>query len=187
MSTTSEACLGVRKSKGAAVVVLGHPMGCRTYVVADEKTRDAFVIDPHLDFCGEVSELCNREGWRLRYVADTHTHADHPSGAAALAARHGATRIAHPAAGHRGATVLPPDRERLVLGETSIEARHAPGHTADNMVFLTAGALFSGDSLFIESVARADFLGGDAGELFDSIQALLGDLPDTTVLYPGHA
>jgi glyoxylase-like metal-dependent hydrolase (beta-lactamase superfamily II) len=67
-----------------------------------------------------------------------------------------------------------------------VTVRHAPGHTPDHLVLLSDGALFSGDTLLIGSVARTDFLGGDAGQLFDSLHRVTDDLPDETVVYPGH-
>lgn len=168
------------------VVPLLHPQGCRTYVLADPVSRQALALDVHLDLVAEVEALVTRRGWSLPYVVDSHTHADHPSGAGALAGRFSSTRIAHALARHRGVARHPEDGERLHLGDVPVLVRHAPGHTPDHVVLLAGGALFSGDTLLIGSVARTDFLGGDAGVLYDTLQRVLGDLPDDTVLYPGH-
>jgi rhodanese-related sulfurtransferase len=119
-------------------------------------------------------------------VIDTHTHADHPSGAGEIASRFGCIRMAHEKAHHAGVSTHPKNGERIPLGNLGITVRYAPGHTPDHMVLVANGALFSGDSLFIGGVARTDFLGGDAGQLFDSIHALMHDLPGETVLFPGH-
>ena len=163
-----------------------HPMGCRGYLIVDEASKDALAVDPHLDLVADKSQFAMGQGWRLRWVVDTHTHADHPSGSCAVSQQMGATRVAHAHAKHEGVTHLPDDGEVLELGDHKITIRHTPGHTPDHMVLISDGALFSGDTLFIGSVARADFLGGDAGQLFDSIHEVMLTLPDDTVLYPGH-
>lgn len=169
-----------------AVAVFVHPQGCRTYVVADSVSRQALALDVHLDLVAQVATRVREEGWTLPYVVDSHTHADHPSGAGALASRFASTRIAHAAGKHAGVARHPADGETLHLGDRVVTVRHAPGHTADHLVLLTEGHLFSGDTLLIGGVARTDFLGGDAGELFDSLQRVVDPLPDETVLHPGH-
>jgi glyoxylase-like metal-dependent hydrolase (beta-lactamase superfamily II) len=168
------------------VVPFAHPQGCRGYLLADRASKEALALDVHLDLVHDMAERAKAEGWTLRCVVDTHTHADHPSGARDFAARFNCTRMAHEKAHHAGVTVHPKDGERIDLGRLGITVRHAPGHTPDHMVLIADGALFSGDSLFIGGVARTDFLGADAGLLFDSIHALLADLPGDTVLFPGH-
>jgi glyoxylase-like metal-dependent hydrolase (beta-lactamase superfamily II) len=168
------------------VLPLLHPQGCRTYLVSDPTSRQALAVDVHLDLVEDVVRLVRERGWSLPYVVDTHTHADHPSGSGELAARFSSTRIAHERAHHRGVARHPRDGETLHLGDVPVTVRHAPGHTPDHMVLTADGILFSGDTLLIGAVARTDFLGGDAGTLHDTIHRLLADLPDDTVLYPGH-
>jgi glyoxylase-like metal-dependent hydrolase (beta-lactamase superfamily II)/rhodanese-related sulfurtransferase len=168
------------------VTVLAHPQGCRGYLVTDPASREALLLDAHLDQAREAAEIVRREGLVLRWVVDSHTHADHPSAAAWLAADLGATRVAHARSRHVGVTHRPDDGEPLRLGDASVVVRDAPGHTPDHIVLVAQGVLFSGDSLFIGGVARADFLGGDAGLLHDSIHGVMLALPDETLLYPGH-
>lgn len=168
------------------VVPFLHPQGCRSYVLADPASGQAMAIDVHLDLVEAVAARVKEEGWTLPYVVDTHTHADHPSGAGGLAPRFGSTRIAHALGKHRGVARHPADGDTLHLGDQVVTVRHAPGHTPDHLVLLAPGVFFSGDSLFIGGVARTDFLGGDAGVLHDTLQALLKDLDDDTVVYPGH-
>ena len=88
--TTTPATVGT-----LLVVPLQHPQGCRTYVVADPESKQALAIDVHLDLVDQVIALVHAEHWTLRYVVDTHTHADHPSGAGRLAAKFESTRVAH--------------------------------------------------------------------------------------------
>lgn len=172
---------------GSLVVMpFAHPQGCRTYLLADPVSKQALAVDVHLDLVGAVAEHVKAEGWTLPYVVDTHTHADHPSGAGVIAPMFSSTRIAHEKADHAGVTRHPADGDTLHLGDQVVTVRHAPGHTPDHMVLITDGAFFSGDSLFIGGVARTDFLGGDAGQLYDTLQSVLADLPDETIVYPGH-
>ncbi|MBL8841291.1 MAG: MBL fold metallo-hydrolase [Planctomycetes bacterium] len=173
-------------SNDLAIVPFLHPQGCRTWLVADRPSRRALVVDPHADFVAALVERLHAEQWTLAWVVDTHTHADHPSGSAALAIRTQATRVAHPAARHRGVPRTPADGESLELGGQRARILHAPGHTPDSLVVVIGDALFAGDTLLIDGVARADFLGGDARALHDTLQRLLRELPDATRLFPGH-
>jgi len=168
------------------VAALKHPQGCRAYLVVDPASKEALVIDAHLDLTWNAAAAIEGEHWRLRWVVDTHTHADHPSASAALAAQFKADRVAHAMGGHAGVSHHPEDGDVLELGDHKITVRHTPGHTPDHLVLLAGGVAFSGDSLFIGAVARADFLGGSAGQLYDSIHNVLLTLPDETILYPGH-
>jgi glyoxylase-like metal-dependent hydrolase (beta-lactamase superfamily II) len=187
MMTTSADTPEAPKTVGALQVIpFAHPQGCRGYLVADPASGEAMAVDVHLDLVEAMAARVEAAGWRLAYVVDTHTHADHPSGAGVLAPRFGATRIAHEKAQHRGAERHPADGEEIRLGAVPVTVRHAPGHTPDHIVLATDAAVWSGDTLLIGGVARTDFLGGDAGQLFDSLQRLLADLPAETVLYPGH-
>jgi len=174
------------KTEALTVVPLRHPQGCCTYLVADPSSREALALDVHLDLVQEAADRIRQEGWSLRYVVDSHTHADHPSGSAALAKDFGATRVAHAAGHHAGVELHPDDGDQLSLGEQQLTVRHAPGHTPDHLVLLSGRELFSGDSLFIGGVARTDFIGGDAGTLHDSLHGLLDGLGDEVILYPGH-
>ena len=175
------------RNLGSVVVVpFAHPQGCRSYVVADPTSKQALAIDVHLDLVSSVETVVRQNEWTLPYVVDTHTHADHPSGAGELARRFSSTRIGHRKANHQGVTRHPEDGEIIHLGDQSVVVRHTPGHTPDHMVLECGGAIFSGDTLLIGNIARTDFLGGDAGQLFDSLRTLLTSLPDDTVLFPGH-
>lgn len=168
------------------IVPFAHPQGCCGYLLADSSSQEALALDVHLDFVYDMAARVEAEGWKLRFVVDSHTHADHPSGAGAMAERFGCERMAHQSAGHAGVTVPLEDGDHIDLGDSRLTACHTPGHTPDHVALVADGVVFSGDSLFIGSVARTDFIGGDAGQLFDSIQRLLADLPADALLFPGH-
>lgn len=185
MSTPAAAA--VRSTSGVLKVLpLAHAQGCRGYLVFDPERREAAALDLHLDQAATVARLVRDHDLALRFVIDSHTHADHPSAAAKVAAALGATRVAHAKSQHQGVSHHPREGEALPLGAGALTVRHAPGHTPDHLVLETPGAVFSGDTLFIGSVARTDFLGGNAGELYDTLGRVFGPLPGETVLYPGH-
>ena len=187
MSPTDAPLAAARPTAGVLCVQpLPHAQGCRGYLVFDPERREAAALDLHLDQVRQAAEALAAQDLRLRWVIDSHTHADHPSAAAPVAQQFGAVRVAHERARHHGATHAPRDGEALELGRGALTVRHAPGHTPDHLVLETEGAVFSGDSLFIGSVARTDFLGGNAGELFDTLARVFGPLPGSTVLFPGH-
>jgi glyoxylase-like metal-dependent hydrolase (beta-lactamase superfamily II) len=168
------------------VIPFVHPQGCRTYLISDPESKEAIVVDPHLDAITVIARQIGMHGLSLRWILDTHTHADHPSGAGAFNRYAVATRVAHAKAGHDGVTHMPDDGETLALGDELVTVRHTPGHTPDHLVLVCDDVLFSGDSLFIGGVARTDFLGGDAGQLFDTLHEKLLTLDDDVVVYPGH-
>jgi len=168
------------------VLPLPHVQGCRGYLIFDPARREAAALDLHLDQAAGLAETLAAHDLRLRLVIDSHTHADHPSASHKVAQAFGATRVAHEKAQHAGVTLHPQDGATLELGRGALTVRHAPGHTPDHLVLESPGVVFSGDTLFIGSVARTDFLGGNAGELFDTLGRVFGGLPGETVLYPGH-
>jgi glyoxylase-like metal-dependent hydrolase (beta-lactamase superfamily II)/rhodanese-related sulfurtransferase len=159
--------------------------GCLGYVIADRATGQAVIIDPRLDLVDEFLALLKHEGFKLALVIDTHTHADHLSGAAELKKRTGA------AYGMLKGTLVKPacralaDGEIIKLGETELRVIASPGHTPDSLTIHIEGNLFTGDTMLIGGSGRTDFMGGDAGDLFDSFQKF-ADLPDDTIVWPGH-
>jgi len=186
MKTRAEVAHTPQSTSSLDVVIFEHPQGCRSFLINDKASGQTLALDVHLDLVDEIAAQVRSHRWTLPYVVDTHTHADHPSGSAALAALHSSTRIAHERAGHSGVARHPKDGDVLHLGDQAVTVHHCPGHTPDHIVLGTSAGLFAGDTLLIGGVARTDFLGGDAGELFDSIHRLLASYPEETVLYPSH-
>ena len=171
--------------RGLGLHPLRAPEGCVAYLVWDRASREALVVDPRLDQLEELLEAARERGLRIRLVIDTHTHADHLSGARRLAARAGAELLA-PA----GSKLAAPARriapgEGFGLGSLRVEALAAPGHTPDSLALLVDGHLFTGDALFLEGVGRTDFPGGSADDLLGTLEAFEA-LPGETVVHPGH-
>jgi glyoxylase-like metal-dependent hydrolase (beta-lactamase superfamily II) len=169
----------------ASIRAFRAPEGCTAYLVTDPATREALVVDPRLDQVEEILEAARGLGVRIRDVVDTHTHADHLSGARRLAERAEATLLAP-----SGSRLQAPARRigpgaSFRVGELDVRVLAAPGHTPDAVAFLAAGHLFTGDALFVEGVGRTDFPGGSPDELLDTLEAFEA-LPDETVVHPGH-
>jgi glyoxylase-like metal-dependent hydrolase (beta-lactamase superfamily II) len=162
-----------------------HADGCAAYVVTDEASREALVVDPRLDQVGAIQERLRARGAKLRWVVDTHTHADHLTGARTLAGREGAELLAHA----RSKLAAPARRVQggdvVRLGGTAVEVLDAPGHTPDSLALRVDGHLFTGDALFVGGAGRTDFLGGSASDLFDTLRRFEA-LPEDTIVHPGH-
>lgn len=156
-----------------------------TYLIADESTGEAALIDPVLGQVERDLKLVAELGLRLVWVLDTHVHADHITGAGELRARTGA-RTAASASGAPCVDVKLDHDAVLPLGRLSIRALATPGHTDDSMSFHVEGHLFTGDTLLVRGTGRSDFQNGSAALLYDSITRLLFAFDDATVVLPGH-
>ena len=134
-------------------------------------------------------KFLEENAWTLRYVIDTHTHADHISGALLLRERTDATYVMHKKAGSTHPTERLTDGSTLALGTLTpltIEAIETPGHTKDSLTLKLPGAILTGDWLFIGGAGRTDLPGGDPGEHWDSLQRVIPTLDESTIVYPGH-
>ena len=158
-----------------------------TYFLVDRDAREAIVIDCVDRQVERDLALLARLGATLRYVVETHAHADHVTGAGALRARTGA-----PAAAPAGCGIVPAelqlmDGDAIAFGRGErVVAVHTPGHTAGSMTYLWRGNAFTGDALLIDGCGRTDFQSGDAGALYDSVHRRLFTLPDDTRVFPAH-
>ncbi len=166
--------------------------GCLGYVIASG--GEAAVVDPLRAFTGRYLADADERGVEIAAVLDTHVHADHVSGLRELADAAGAPRyLPEPAAGRGVAfdveTVT--DGESVDVGGATVEAVHLPGHTTGMFGFAVGDILLSGDSLFLDGVARPDLQDGAepadlARELYATLTDRLARFDDTTVLAPGH-
>jgi glyoxylase-like metal-dependent hydrolase (beta-lactamase superfamily II)/rhodanese-related sulfurtransferase len=171
---------------------LNRRHGCASYLVASGESAEAVVIDPAMEI-EQYDAALDERGYTLRYVIDTHIHADHISGARALAARHEAALLLHESA--QTAYPFQPlrDNEQLELGELRLCVWHSPGHRPE---LVTLGVInppqgqepvlaLTADTLLVGSVGRPDFNGGDAEAQYDTLERLL-QLPDYAPIFPGH-
>lgn len=156
-----------------------------TYLIADETTREAALVDPVLEQLERDLALLAELGLTLRYVLETHVHADHVTAAGRLRERTGA-KTAASAAGAPCVDVALHHADVIRLGAIAITVLATPGHTDDGLSFQVAGHVLSGDTLLVRGCGRSDFQNGDPGQLYDAIQQVLFRLPDDTVVLPGH-
>jgi sulfur dioxygenase len=156
-------------------------------LVRARASTEAALIDPAIDYVPDYLRLLDREGLRLTHVVDTHTHADHISGAAALADRTGCAYVMHARAPARCVTERVSDGEEIDLAGVRVKVIHTPGHTKDGLCLLAEGRALTGDTLFLDDggAGRDDLPGGDPGEHYDSLQRIL-TLPDSVTIHPAH-
>lgn len=185
-------------------IIVG-PIQANCYLVYDEKTKEALVIDP-----GAEGERIYREieklGLQVKYIVNTHGHHDHIGGNEVLKKATGASLYIHQADSNMLTTpkynlsfffvdgeVSSPeadefvkDGDTLAVGELQFQILYTPGHSPGGICLVGEGVCFSGDTLFAESVGRTDLPGGSMEELLTSIRNKLLVLADDTVVYPGH-
>ena len=159
---------------------------CKAYLLACERTRRAVLIDPLKENTGRYIAVAAYHGFRLDYLIDTHTHADHRSGTFDLADLTDAKVVMerHAPAPHVAVHVTHGDV--LEVGDLHLKILGSPGHTPDGISIYADGHVFTGDTLLIGGTGRADFPGGDAGQQYDAITRALFTLPDDTVVFPAH-
>jgi len=158
-----------------------------TYILPDQESRQAAIIDPVDRHCERDLAHLARLGLRLAWVLETHAHADHVTSAGRLRQLTGAQAAVPSGCGIAPAEVqlVDGDTVRFGAGE-EIGVLHTPGHTAGSVCFLWRGNLFSGDTLLIDGCGRTDFQGGSAADLYDSVTGKLFALPDATRVWPAH-
>ena len=159
---------------------------CKTYLVGCVKTRRAMIIDPLKERVDRCLALLAYHGYRLQWVVDTHTHADHHSGVWDLCELTGARAAMHERAPAPHIDVHVQDGDKLTVGELQAEVLYTPGHTPDGISLHFEDRVFTGDTILIHGTGRADFAGGDPGAQYDSITQKLFSLPEETMLFPAH-
>ena len=162
--------------------------GTYTYLLADEETRDAVVIDPVREQVDRDVELIEQLGCRLRWALDTHVHADHVTGGGELRRRVDCRLAVGKRAGVLTADLQVVSGDRIRFGRHTLEVRETPGHTDGCVTYvcLEEGVAFTGDALLIRGCGRTDFQQGDARTLYVSVHERILSLPPATRLYPGH-
>jgi sulfur dioxygenase len=159
-----------------------------TYLLADRRSGDAVLIDPVFEQARRDAALIGELGLTLRWTVETHTHADHVTGAWLLARRLG-SRIAVPAAGGAsGADRTLSHGERIAFGARQLGVRATPGHTDGCLSYVLDDETmaFTGDALLIRGCGRTDFQQGDPHRLYRSVRTELFSLPQDCLLYPAH-
>jgi glyoxylase-like metal-dependent hydrolase (beta-lactamase superfamily II) len=157
-----------------------------TYLVADPDTREAAIIDPVREQFDRDAQLINELGFNLKYVLESHVHADHVTSSGKLRDRFGAKVVLQEASNAKCADILAKDGDVLKLGDKEIKILHTPGHTDADATFQIEGAVFTGDALLVRGCGRTDFQSGSNENLYSSINDKIFSLPEETIIYPGH-
>jgi len=184
-------------------LVVGE-MQANCYLVWDEQSKEAVVIDPGGD-PDTIIDAISRNSLKVIHIINTHGHVDHVEANDLIRQKTGATLLIHSAdvsllqdlelnlsqALGRGKNFLPPtktleDKDKLKLNGFELEVLHTPGHTPGSICLYGDKRLFSGDTLFAGGVGRTDLPGGNFRQLKDSLEHKILKLSDEVVVYPGH-
>ena len=129
--------------------------------------------------------MANNASVKIKYVIETHFHADFVSGHLSLASLTGAQIVFGPKADPSFDALIASDNQVFKIGEVSLTVLHTPGHTPGSQCFKVNNNLVSGDTLFVQGCGRVDLPGSNSEDMFHSLRKL-SSLPDETILYPGH-
>ncbi len=156
-----------------------------SYIIADEATHEAAVIDVSFN-SKEIGSILDTEGFRLKFIFCTHAHSDHTAGNFALKVALGGEIVASAASRVRADQKVE-DGDVLHVGTVDVRVIYTPGHASDSICLLVGGKkLMTGDTLFVGECGRTDLPGGDSQKLYDSLFGKLAKLGDTVEVYPGH-
>jgi hydroxyacylglutathione hydrolase len=155
-----------------------------SYIIADDVTREAAVVDPSFNV-DAIVRLLKDQNLNVKYVINTHGHTDHTAGNEDVRSSFGARVVAHRLAKvNKDVAVV--DGDIIKVGGVAIKVIHTPGHTPDSICLLVDNKLLTGDTLFVGECGRTDLPGGSSEEMYHSLFDKLMKLDDSVEVYPGH-
>jgi glyoxylase-like metal-dependent hydrolase (beta-lactamase superfamily II)/rhodanese-related sulfurtransferase len=160
--------------------------GCQSYLLGCSETCAAVVIDPEVSQVDRYLGLAARDGLRIRYLIDTHTHADHFSGTRQLARQLGVPVVMHRESPAPFVDMRLDDGDMVLVGRLRLRVIHTPGHTRDSMCLQVEDHLFTGDTLLIGATGRTDLPSGDPEVLYESLFQRILKLDPALKVHPAH-
>ena len=160
--------------------------GCQSYILGCADTCSGVLIDPEVRQINRYEAVAAREGLKIRYVIDTHTHADHFSAAKQIAERFGAPVVAHRLSPAPYVDLRLDEGDTLAIGSLRLTALHTPGHTRDSMCLVMSDRVFTGDTLLFGATGRTDLPTGDPEALYESLFNKLLKLDPKLQIHPAH-
>lgn len=155
-----------------------------SYLIADETTKEAAVVDPSFNV-EIITKLLKEQGFQLKFIINTHEHGDHTAGNQDLQKVFNAKIAAYKHSKINKHLSLE-DGDTLRLGKIVIKVIHTPGHTPDSICLLINGKLLTGDTLFVGECGRTDLPGGNPKDMYHSLFNKILKLDDAVEVYPGH-
>jgi glyoxylase-like metal-dependent hydrolase (beta-lactamase superfamily II)/rhodanese-related sulfurtransferase len=160
--------------------------GCQSYLIGCPHSCAAALIDPEISLIDRYRVLAARDGLRIHYLIDTHTHADHFSATRELARQLGVPVAMQRMSPAPFVDLRLDDGEMLALGKLRLQILHTPGHTRDSMCLSIEDRVFTGDTLLIGATGRTDLPSGDPEALFDSLFNRVLRLDAAVKVHPAH-
>lgn len=160
--------------------------GCQSYVIGCADTCMGAVIDPEVRQIARYQAIAAQHGLRIRYVIDTHTHADHFSAAKQLGDLLDVPIVAHRLSPAPYPTMRVDEGDVIKVGNLRLTVMNTPGHTRDSMSLIASDRVFTGDTLLIGATGRTDLPTGDPEQLYDSLFNKLLKLDPKLRVYPAH-
>lgn len=182
--------------------------GTLSYFLIDDSGKNAVLIDPNIEDVETTTAMIRKAGVTLTHIFDTHTHADHITGAGELQKQFGAKIVMHENTKNKWKVIDQGDKfgigdilranakipidmyvndgDVITSGTMSIKVLFTPGHTDNHITMHVGDSIFTGDLLLIGQAGRSDLPGGNTEEQYDSLMNKILPLPDSTKMYPGH-
>ena len=160
------------------------PMQNFSYIVEDESTREAIVIDPSWDL-DKIIQIIEEQNLNPKYIVNTHWHDDHTRGNEELSAELSIKIVQHNESELNNDMTVS-DGDSIKFGCSELVVYHTPGHSKDSICLVGDGKIFSGDTLFVGNCGRIDLPGGSSRELYHSLFDVISNLDDGLIMYPGH-
>jgi hydroxyacylglutathione hydrolase len=156
-----------------------------TYIIADEEMGEAAIIDPSWDL-EKIFGILKKNGWKTKYIINTHTHFDHTLGNEQVAKVTGGKIVQHRnSLDNKQISVS--EGDIIKIGKIPLRILHTPGHSKDSICLIVDDkVVFTGDTLFVGNCGRVDLAGSDPKEIYHSLFDKVAKLDESLIVYPGH-